>query len=75
MQLYKDTVLPQADLTVESSLTAYEAGTGDFLSVLNNLLMKIDNEELYHEQMVSYSLSLATLEELSGTGINGEAIQ
>ena|ERR1039457_4798154 len=75
IQLYKDTVLPQADLTVESSLTAYETGAGDFTAVLNNLLMKVDSEERYHEQMMSYSISLASLEELTGVSLDGEVIQ
>src|SRR5947209_8298835 len=34
--LYSQTVMPQARLTVESSLAAYEAGTTDLIAVLSN---------------------------------------
>src|SRR5262249_58376006 len=54
MKLYEDTILPQSGLTIESSLTAYETGAGDFLSVLTNVMARIDSEERYHEQIALY---------------------
>ena len=51
MKLYSGTLLPQARLTVESSLAAYSTGTADFASVLANLVAVLDYEMGYHEQM------------------------
>jgi outer membrane protein TolC len=64
--LYRDTVIPQARLTVESSLPAYETGTADFLSVLTNYLAIIEYEMSFHEQSQAYHLALTRLEEITG---------
>ena len=65
MNLYADTILPQSSLTIESSLPSYETGGADFLSVLTNVMTKIDSQERYHEQRMMYELARARLEELT----------
>lgn len=67
LKLYQDTVIPQAQLTATSSLSSYETGAADFLSVLTSLSSTIDYEERYHEEMLSYWLAVIKLEELSGS--------
>ncbi len=69
LTLYQDTIIPQAQLTADSSLASYETGAADFLSVLTNLSSTIDYEERYHEEMLSYWLAVIKLEELSGSQI------
>jgi outer membrane protein, heavy metal efflux system len=69
LTLYKDTVMPQAQLTADSSLASYETGAADFLSVLTNLSSTVDYEERYHEEMLSYWLAVIKLEELSGSSL------
>lgn len=69
MALYSDTILPQSGLTIESSLASYETGATDFLSVLTNILTRVDAEERYHEQKMMYALALARLQELTGVPI------
>ena len=69
MKLYADTILPQSSLTIESSLPAYETGGTDFLSVLTNVMTKIDSQERYHEQRMTYELAYARLEELTGIAL------
>ena len=69
LTLYKDTVMPQAQLTADSSLASYETGAADFLSVLTNLSSTVDHEERYHEEMLSYWLAVIKLEELSGSSL------
>ena len=64
--LYTDTVLPQARLAQQSALTAYEAGNGDFTSVLANYVAAIDYEMSYHEQSQEFHLALVRLEEITG---------
>lgn len=66
MNLYLQTVRPQAQLTVDSSLASYETGAVDFLSVLNNYTAALDYEMDYHEEMLNYHLALSRLEETTG---------
>jgi outer membrane protein TolC len=69
LKLYSDTILPQSQLTVDSSLTAYQTGGADFVSVLNNLTTKVDVEEQRHEEELNYALALARLEEMTGVDL------
>jgi outer membrane protein TolC len=66
MALYKRTVTPQANLAVEASLTSYESGAVDFLSVLANLTSALDYEMSYYDEALSYALALSRLEEMTG---------
>jgi outer membrane protein TolC len=64
--LYRDTVIPQAGLTLESSLSSYETGRVDFLTVLTNYLTIIEYEMNYIEQLQNQYLAMSRLEELTG---------
>ncbi|HEY4362614.1 MAG TPA: TolC family protein [Bryobacteraceae bacterium] len=64
--LYLNTALPQARLTEESALTAYQSGASDFASVLGNYIAAIDYEMSYHEQVQQFHLALVRLEEITG---------
>jgi len=66
MRIYSTTLIPQAALTFESALPAYENGQADFLTLLNNLLAILDAESNYHEAQMDYHLSLIRLEEATG---------
>lgn len=66
MRIYSTTLIPQASLTLESSLPAYEAGQIDFLTLLNNLMAVLEYESAYHEEMLNYHLALLRLEEATG---------
>ncbi len=66
MDMYRRTILPQARFTIESSLSSYENGAGDFITVLNNYMAVFDAEMAYHEQMQEYHLALARLSEMTG---------
>jgi outer membrane protein TolC len=70
-EAYRTLILPQAALTVESSLAAYQTGGVDFLSVLNNQNSALDYEMDSHEQMLNYHLAIARLEELTGIELMG----
>jgi len=74
MKLYADTILPQSSLTIESSLPSYETGATDFLSVLTNIMTKVDSEERYHEQVMMYEVARARLEELTGVPLHGDEV-
>lgn len=66
LRLYSTTLIPQASLTLESSLPAYESGQIDFLTLLNNLTAVLEYEGAYHEEMLNYHLALLRLEEATG---------
>src|ERR1035438_7105185 len=57
-ELYRNSILPQARLTVESSRASYETGGVDFLSVLNNQNAALDYEMDSHDQMLIYHLAI-----------------
>jgi outer membrane protein TolC len=71
-KLYGDTILPQSSLTIESSLASYETGATDFLSVLTNIMTRIDMQDQAHEQELNYALALAKLEELTGVALEAK---
>lgn len=70
MELYSKSVTPQASLALESSLSSYETGTLDFLSVLTNFMTVVDYELNYHEELVRFHLALVRLEEMTGLEID-----
>ena len=66
MELYGDSVLPQARLALESSLASYEVGAVDFLSVLMNFTTLLNYEVSYEQQQAMYHEALARIEPLAG---------
>jgi outer membrane protein TolC len=66
MRLYSTTMLPQATVTLDSSLAGYENGQGDFTNVLASLMSVLDTEMAYHEESLNYHLALLRLEESTG---------
>ncbi len=66
-RLYRDTVLPQARLALESSMASYRTGRVDFLSVLSNFGTVLDYEMRYFEELAAYHSAASRLEETTGT--------
>jgi outer membrane protein TolC len=66
MKLYTQTIVPQANLTLESSLSTYETGSVDFLSVFSNFNTVLDTEMNYYDEALNYSLALSRLEQMTG---------
>jgi hypothetical protein len=64
--MYSKTVIPQARLTVESSLPSYEAGQSDFLGLQMNIGSALESEEQYHEELLNFHLAMIRLEEMTG---------
>lgn len=61
--LYRQRLIPQAKLALESSLASYESGTVDFLTVLANFSAILESEKDYYEQRTEYLKAIANLEE------------
>jgi cobalt-zinc-cadmium efflux system outer membrane protein len=66
VNLYQQTVIPQAQLAVDASLASYQTGASDFTTVLSNYVAALEYEMNYHEQMQEYHLALARLEQMTG---------
>jgi cobalt-zinc-cadmium efflux system outer membrane protein len=66
-RLYRDMVLPQARLALESSLASYQTGRVDFLSVVSNFGTVLDYEMNYFDELASYHAAVSRLEEMTGT--------
>ena len=66
-RLYRDTVLPQARLALESSMASYQTGRVDFLSVLTSFGTVLEYEMSYFDELASYHTAVSRLEEMTGT--------
>jgi outer membrane protein, heavy metal efflux system len=66
LSLYKTTLLPQAQLTVDSAASAYEVGTLDFLNLMTNLTNLISLERQYYDEVARHEEALARLEPVVG---------
>jgi|HubBroStandDraft_4_1064222.scaffolds.fasta_scaffold54771_2 cobalt-zinc-cadmium efflux system outer membrane protein len=66
LNLYKTTLLPQAQLTVDSAASAYEVGNIDFLSLVTNLKNLISLERQYYDEVARHEEALARLEPIVG---------
>jgi outer membrane protein TolC len=66
MAMYQDTLIPQARLTLESSLPSYQTGKIEFLSLLNNAMAVLEYENGLLEERQNYHLALIRLEEMTG---------
>jgi len=66
IDLYQKSVIPEAQLALESSQASYETGTLDFLSLFSNFMNVVEYELMYHEEVMQFHVALARLEELVG---------
>ena len=66
LDLYTKAVVPQASLALESSMSAYEVGNVDFLTMLANFTTVLDYEVDYYRELADYQTALARMEPLVG---------
>ena len=71
MRLYKDAVIPQASLALESSLSSYRVGNLDFLTILNNWTIVLNFELEYYNQLAQHETALSNLERLTNLQLVG----
>lgn len=65
-QLYQTTILPQARLTVESTLAAYRVNRVDFLTLLDSQMTVFNYEISLVTAMANYNKALAEIDLLTG---------
>jgi outer membrane protein TolC len=66
LQLYSHGLVPQSSLALDSSMSAYEVGTADFLTVFTNFSTVLNYQVDYYRELANYQSSLAQLESLTG---------
>jgi outer membrane protein TolC len=66
VKLYEHAVIPQARLALESSLSSYETGSVDFLTVFMNYTTVVEYQMNYYDELQNFYLALARLEEMTG---------
>ncbi len=69
-RLYRDTLLPQSRLALESSITSYQTGAIDFLSVLTSFSSVLEFEMTFYEEVAAFHAALSRLEEMTGGPVN-----
>ena len=66
VKLYQTTILPQARLTVESALSAYQVGRIDFLTLLDSQMTVFDYETSLITAIANHNKALAEIDFLTG---------
>ncbi len=69
MNLYSKAIVPQSSLALESSMSAYEVGKVDFLSMLDNFVYVLNYEVGYYQELSNYETALARMEPLVNTDL------
>jgi outer membrane protein TolC len=69
MNLYSKAIVPQSSLALESSMSSYEVGKVDFLSMLDNFIYVLDYEVRYYQELSNFETALARLEPLVNTDL------
>ncbi len=75
VRLYEGSLVPQARLTADASLSAYRVGRADFFSLLDSQMTSYGAELGRAASLVAYDKALAEIEFLTGTALfpaNGE---
>ncbi len=72
LRLYSQGVVPQSSLALESSMSSYQVGTADFLTVIGNFSTVLNYEIDYYRELANYQMALARMEPLVGTELTSQ---
>ena len=71
LKLYAQGVVPQSSLALESSMSSYQVGNVDFLTVMGNFMTVLNYETDYYRELANYQTALARMEALTGAELTG----
>jgi outer membrane protein TolC len=75
IELYRTGIIPQAQLQIDTAMSAYMVNKADFMTLLDSR-MKLYRYELdYHEALTDYEKSLAAIEAAVGMDISRKVIK
>lgn len=72
LRLFSQGVVPQSSLALESSMSSYQVGTADFLTVIGNFSMVLNYEIEYYRELANYQTSLARMESMVGVDLTSQ---
>ena len=64
--LFRDVIIPQAQQTVDASISGYRAGSLEFLTLVDNWRRLLDFRLMYHRTLARLEQSFAELQEAVG---------
>jgi outer membrane protein TolC len=67
--LYREGIIPQSAVAVESALSAYRAGKGEFMQVLDSRMNLLSVERDYYRAVAEHQMELARLEATVGVAL------
>jgi outer membrane protein TolC len=67
LKLFSEGVVPQSSLALESSMSAYQVGNVDFLTLIGNFTTVLNYQTDYYRELANYQASLARMEAVTGT--------
>lgn len=69
IRLYKTSLIPILESSIESSLAAFRSGQGDFMMLLDAHRMLVETKMNYYKALVEYNMNLADLERTVGINL------
>lgn len=69
IRLYKTSLIPILESSIESSLASFRSGKGDFMMLLDAHRMLIETKMNYYQALVEYNMNLADLERTVGVNL------
>jgi len=66
LKLFSQGVVPQSSLALESSMSAYQVGNVDFLTLIGNFTTVLNYQTDYYRELANYQTSLARIEAITG---------
>jgi outer membrane protein, heavy metal efflux system len=69
INLYKNNLLPLLEQSINSSLSAFSSGKGDFMELLDSERMLIDTRMEYYRAVVEFNTAVVDLERAAGIGL------
>ncbi len=72
LKLFSQGVVPQSSLALESSMSAYQVGNVDFLTLIGNFTTVLNYQKDYYRELANYQTSLARMEAVTGVDLTTE---
>ncbi len=72
LRLFSQGIVPQSSLALESSMSSYQVGTADLLTVIGNFSMVLNYEIDYYRELANYQTSLARIESMVGVDLTSQ---
>lgn len=69
IRLYKSSLIPILESSIESSIAAFGSGQGDFMMLLDAHRMLVETRMSYYQALVEYNMNLADLERKVGINL------